>query len=213
MGARFAWLLVAACGGSEPPVVAPANSAPGDTLPEISAVLDVCTGSGIDAQKKITRWASAQWPAPKYAGKTFELVSRLGPVATVRITSHEIDCDDCPGAGAAADNIEVMAEPLDACYLAIGPLAHPLPRANRDDVPGGSPVSAHAVTDWTPTEQFDLDGDGRPDVTRVMRCAHVVATGCSDHVCDEVCEGVRQHGGVRGDHCEHFIPDVDDCVP
>src|SRR4051794_18399828 len=96
MGVRagFAWLVVAAC-GREPPIGAPANSTRGEAPPEIGAVIDVCMG--IDHHETITRYASAGWPAGTHAGKLFELIGKTGPVATVRITKREIECDDCAG--------------------------------------------------------------------------------------------------------------------
>jgi len=64
---------------------------------------------------------------------------------------------------------------------------------------------------------IDLGGDRYADLALVTRCAHVLPSGCIDHVCDRTCSGVRVGTALNATPtsivCRSFIPDVDDCVP
>lgn len=171
--------------------------------------ISICASDG----KNPTRNATARWPAVQMPGSLFSVADASGYRATVRIASDAIDCDDCPGPNTTANAVDGTLPAATSCLEAVGPVSSPLRRARISPIPHADAAESHRVTDWSPTDSADLDGDGQADLWAVERCADVTPSGCHDSVCARVCAGVRARGSpeVRFVDCRAFIPDVEDC--
>jgi hypothetical protein len=161
--------------------------------------------------------ARADWPAARSKGALFVLADPEGYVATARIGHREQDCDDCAGPGIDAVIVDRGVPRKPGCFTAFGPVDRPLVHARAIRLGIGAAASYHAVSDWAAFERIDLGGDNYADLALVTRCAHVLPSGCIDHVCDQTCSGVRVGTALNATPtsivCRSFIPDVDDCVP
>lgn len=169
--------------------------------------------------------ATVAWPAIRWPGALFSASQLDGAyVATVKIGHTEIACDHCPGppvAAVIAHSVPSRAPACDrssppgcSCLVGVGPVDHPLTHLRITDL-GPSPKQRQ-VSDWQPRFALDLDGQGGPELEQVQRCARVDSSGCNDHVCTQICTGVRsvaQPRDVRFVECQSFIPDSEDCPP
>jgi hypothetical protein len=210
----IALIAGAACSAAPAPTTTPlANVAPtSPTVESPGVIVNAC----VDQRMK----AALKWPAARYRGLLFVLADEGRYLATVRISNHTLDCGSCEGPTVFADVVDRAEDLQPTCSYAFGPVSAPRPRArvrsanssHNDDV-----SSAHEVTSWLPSAEIDLDGDGRAELTEVARCARTTPSGCSDHVCNRVCKGLRSAGDAEpapaSVHCWSFLPDVEDCTP
>lgn len=161
--------------------------------------------------------ARADWPATRSKGALFVLADAEGYVATARIGHREQDCDDCAGPGIDAVIVDRGVPRKPGCFTAFGPVDRPLVHARAVRLGIGDAASYHAVSDWATFERIDLGGDGYADLALVTRCAHVLPSGCIDHLCDQTCSGVSVGTALdttpTSIDCRWFIPDLNDCVP
>jgi hypothetical protein len=203
------WSAVVACGPrSNTPVIDNRTTAPATVGPTL--ITSICTDKGDET-------AIANWPAIKHPGTQFVLLDTHGYVATFRIGTDEIDCDDCEGESVGAVVVDRGELQNSKCYIAVGPVDAPLRHARVVKEAESLSAKLHAPSDWSAIDQLDLNGDGRVDLSLVSRCASVVPSGCNDHVCNKKCTGVLRAGEPTSKvdelGCVEFVPDIHDCHP
>jgi hypothetical protein len=143
-----------------------------------------------------------------------------GPRGTALVEVVDIappDCDHCAqprmSARLVPPNATLPSRTAGEVLTAIGPMdaeTATLTAARTTSAPFPSPGPG-----WSTHFTVDIDGDGDADLERVVRCGHRTPSGCIDSVCNAYCHATQTVGAgtVRGERCDGFVADVDDCLP
>jgi len=106
--------------------------------------------------------------------------------------------------------VELLDGRIPGNFQTLGPVSGALEKLKVQEVEG----EVYPAT-WRAALVVDLDGDGRRDLERVLRCNAYQPSGCNDRVCSEICTGTRRVGesepAPQTMNCSSFIPDADDC--
>jgi hypothetical protein len=169
----------------------------------------------------------ASWPAIRWPGVLVSVADETeGYVATFRIGGKwPGDCSHCPGPDADAELVHGQfwpdldgVPPGQVCLTGVGPVAAPLLTLRLKELSIRPRVwEKQSPSEWQPSLEIDLDGDGQADLERVERCDRVIASGCGQHICDRTCSGVRRardpENRANFVQCSSYIPDMLDCPP
>jgi hypothetical protein len=149
------------------------------------------------------------------AGQLFAVIDEAGYAGMIRPRRDGGPCSHCPGPEVEADLIAGRGPSRRSRAVAVGPIDTPPVHAS---IRSFDVDLLHATSsEWRVTLEVDLDGDHRPEIEWITRCAHPISSPCSGPWCLEQCGATRLSRSPSGEvfdvDCGDGIPDVPDCEP